>query len=207
MAWITALAGAVATWYSSQQQKKVAKKVGQQQDRLYGIQADTAEKLQPYILDYYGKAGEAFNPALSYYKSLASGNYSDALRTLSPQFASIGNKYRSLSTASSELNPRGGMSASYAAELPFREADEKQALLNSERSGAYGNLSRMAGLAADIGGSAAGHVSNAAAGAGNMLNNGVVLQQMLSGGADYSKYASDIGKAIGQWWQTKQAGK
>lgn len=198
MAWIAAVIGAAGSYLASQQQKKAAGKIGAQQDRLYGIQADTAERLQPYALDFYRQSADAFGPALSYYRAVAGGDRNRMLGALSPQLSQIGSKYRSILEASRALNPRGGRSAAFNAELPYRAGDEQQALVNTERSGAYGNLAKLAGLAGDLGAGAAGISTNAAAGASGMLNNAQIMQMMMSG--NQQQAYSEIGKALAAAW-------
>lgn len=198
MAWIAALIGAAGTYLSTQSAKKSAAKVGKQQDRLYGIQADTAERLQPYAFDFYRQSADSFGPALGYYKAVASGDRGRTLGALAPQFNQIGSRYRSTLQASRALNPRGGRSAAWNNELLYREGDEKQALLNAERSGAYGNLAKMAGIAGDLGAGAAGISTRAGEGAGSMLNN-ASLMQMMQSGKEADAYA-EIGKALAGAW-------
>ncbi len=194
MAWISAIVAAGAAYYQSQQQKKAAKKIGSAADRLYGIQADTAEALQPYAKEYYGRIGEGFNPAMAYYKALAGNDQTAIYGALAPQLEGIGNRYSNMLRASSELNPRSGASAAYNTDLMYRAGDERQALINSERSGAYGNLAKMAGLAADIGSGAAGGSTQAAMGAGGMFNN-AGLMSMLGGGNSAQAYG-DLAKSL-----------
>lgn len=189
-----AIIGAGATAYGAHQQNKAGGKIGRQQDRLYGIQADTAEALKPYALDFYRSAADAYNPAAAYYKAVAGGDRSRLLATLSPQLSQIGQQYGSLLNASRALNPRGGGSANFNQELIYRAGDEQQALINAERSGSYGNLAKMAGLAADIGSGAAGHATNAAAGASGMLNNAWLMQMMQSG--NQAQAYGELGKAL-----------
>lgn len=194
MAWIAALISAGVGLYSANQQKKVGQKVGAQQDRLYGIQADTAEALQPFARQFYQSASDAYNPALAYYQALASGDRSKILTALSPQLSSIGRKYQSIRDAQYALQPRGGGSAAFNTELAYRSGDEQQALINAEQSGAYGNLAKLAGLGADIGAGAAGISTNAAAGASGMLSN-AWLMQMMNKGQSAEAYG-EVGKAL-----------
>lgn len=196
---VAAVIGAAASLYAQHRSQQAAKKVGGQQDRLYGIQADTAEKLQPYALDFYKRSSEAADPALSYYRALASGDKSQIYGALSPELSNIGSKYRSLIGASSELNQRGGVSASYAAELPFKAADEQTSLVNGARASAYGNLSSLAGQFANVGAGAAGGSQNAAQGAGSTLNNAYIMSMINGQGAN--KAYGDVGNALAEMWK------
>lgn len=206
MAWIGALITAAGGLIAANQQKQAAKGIGRQQDRLYGIQANTAERLQPFAFDFYRQASDAYAPALAYYKAITSGDRNRVLSAVSPGLRDIGSRYRSISEASRALNPRGGRSAAFNAELPYRAGDEAQSLINTERSSGFANLAKMAGLAGDLGSSAIGNSSNAAAGASGMLTQGSLLQGQLAGaqGAAYG----DLGKALaGAWDAYKKRGQ
>lgn len=206
MAWIAALIGAAATYYGSQQQEKSTRRITDQQNRLYGIQADTMEKMQPFALDFYRQSADALSPALSYYRAIASGDRSRVMSALSPQLSGIGKKYRSILGASRQLNPRSGASANYNLDLMFREGDEKQALINSERAGSYANLAKMGGLFGDLGAGAVSGSVGAGNSAAGMLNNGWMMQ-MLNSQSMADAY-SQIGKAIsGMWGQDKNTGR
>lgn len=194
MAWIAALISAGVGLYSANQQKKAGQKVGRQQDRLYGIQADTAEALQPYSSKFYQSAWDTYNPARAYYEAIASNDRGKILGALSPQLSAIGQRYRSIRDAQGALQPRGGGSAAFNAELAYREGDEKQALINAERSGAYGNLGKLSGLAGDLGAGVAGISTNAAAGASGLLSNAFWMQQQNAAGQ--AKAYGEVGEAL-----------
>lgn len=215
MAWVVPLITAAYGAYSANQSKKSASKLGAQQDRLYGIQANTASMLQPYAKDFYARAADAYNPAAAYYRAVAGGDRQRLMSALSPELSSIGRRYGSLITASRDLNPRGGASAAYNTDLAFRAGDEQQALINNERQSAYGNLAKLAGLAGDLGAGAAGISTNAGMGAAGILSSSAALQRALA--RDQAAAYGQIGEAItkmfgrdaatGGWYVGSQPGR
>lgn len=192
MAWIAAVVGAAATYYGSQQQKKASKKVGHELDQLYGTQNSILQNLSPYISNFYRQANDNLAYPTAYYRALASGDTSRINEALAPQLRSIGAKYRSIADATGELMPRATGGA-YNVDLAYRAGDEEQALRSGEVSGAYGNLGKLAAVAGDLGGSAAGHAVSAGQAAGSLFNPSTL--GMLGGGGNANAYG-DLAKSL-----------
>jgi len=213
MAWIVALAGAAASAYSANKQAKSADKASGQMNELYGVQANNAKALSPYATDYFKKSQEAYAPAFAYYSSLASGDRSRMLSAVAPELKAIGGKYGSLVSATRELSPRGGASASYMTDLAFRSADEQQAYVNQQRVQAIANLVQMAGLAGNLGASAAGTSSSAASSASGLLANVYGMQSGAAANqaASYAQLGEALAGMFGQdtqgWYVGKQRGR
>lgn len=208
MTWAAVAVGAVgagATLIQNNKAQKNASKLGKEQDRLYGIQADTATKLQPYALDFYDRSKTAYDPAAGYYRAVAGGDRSRLMSALSPELSSIGRRYGSLITASRDLNPRGGASASYNTDLAYRAGDEQQALINQERQSAYGNLAKLAGVAGTLGAGAAGTSIDAGNSAAGILSSSAGLQAALA--KNTASAYGDVGYAISQMFKRGEDGK
>lgn len=196
MAWIGYLAGAALSYMGSRQAGKANEKAGAAANDLYGAQADLLKKLSPYALDYYKKSQEAYAPAFNYYSSVASGDRQAALGALAPELNAIGGKYRSMIDATRTLQPRGGASASFNADLAWRSADEQQALIGQKRAEAIANLVKMAGLAGDLGAGAAGTATNAGQGASGIL--GDIMRNNSATAAQQAAAYGEVGKALAQ---------
>lgn len=196
MAWIGYLAGAAATYMAGKQGADANKNAGAAANDLYGAQADLLKKLSPYAIDYYKKSQQAYAPAFNYYSSVASGDRQAVMGALSPELNAIGGKYRSMIDATRTLQPRGGASASYNADLAWRSADEQQGLINQRRAEAIANLVKMAGLAGDLGAGAAGTATNAGQGASGIL--GDIMRSNSSAAAQQAAAYGEVGKALAQ---------
>lgn len=189
-----AVLGAGATMVAANQQKQAAKPFIRAQTDLAHEQQLTAEQLRPYIGSFYTRAQEAYDPAAAYYKALASGNSNDINRAVAPQLSDIASKYRSIISATRQMQPRSGVSAAGNTGLAFQAADEAQAARNAAISSAYPNLVKMAGTASDIGAGAAGLSTRAGEGAsglfGTAMNSRNALAQSQMGA--YSQAARGL---------------
>lgn len=206
MSWVAVVGGVVSAGvglYSANQQKKAASKASSGVNALAGVQADTARTLQPYVGDFYSRAKRAYDPAFSFYSSLASGDRSKALSTLSPELNAIGSKYRSLANASGELNPRGGAGAAYNTDLAYRSGDEQQNLLNQSRTQGISGLVGLSQAAGQLGSSAAGGGTAAAGVGGNLFNLGYGMQR--SAAADMGASYDAIAGALMNAWSKYQS--
>lgn len=165
MAWIPAvisLIGAAAQYKSSRDANKIAGRIGDQQQRLYGIQADQLEKTAPYTLDFYRRAKESFDPAFKHYRTIAGGDRQAIAASLAPEREGIASRYRSMIEAHRALNPRGGAGAAFNADLTFRAMDDDQEMVSRARQNAIAQLMGLSGLAGNI-----------ASGAGSLVNQGI----------------------------------
>lgn len=191
---VGALISAYGAYRQRQAQKKAADQAREQMQPLYDVQAGLLKNLAPYAQGFYQRAQQAYDPAVAYYKAVASGDRNRILAATSPQTQQIGNKYNSVLQASRELNPRSGANSAYNADLAYKSADEQQALINQQQQSAYGNLSAMAGQAANMGGSASGQAINAGTGAGNAAGSvyGVGYGDANSQGQFYANIAKAL---------------
>lgn len=194
MAWIVALAGTALSAYGAKKQGDAAKEASKQGNQLYDAQAGLLKSLSPFAVDYFKKSQQAYAPAFNYYSGVASGDRQRVMSELAPELNAIGGKYRSLIDATRSLQPRGGASAGYNADLAFRAADEQQALISQRRAEAFANLVKMAGLAGDLGAGAAGNATNAGAGASGLLAS--ITQMNQSARAAQAKAYGELGEAL-----------
>lgn len=191
---ILALAGAGTQLYGARKGAKNAAKLSEQQNRLYGIQADLAERLSPYSMQFYKNAAGALGPALQNALAVTSNDRSRIMGAVAPGVRSIGDKYQSVTTANRELNRRGGASAAFNTELQYRAADDVQDLINRKRAAGWEDLLRISGLAGNLGASAAGQGVNAAMHGGNALNQMAATQHRTN--QDLTQAYNEVGKAI-----------
>lgn len=196
MAWLAYLASAAFSAYGANKSANANKGVNDAANDLYGTQARLLKAMSPYATDYYKKSQEAYQPAFNYYSQVASGDRQGVMGALSPELNAIGGKYRSLIDATRTLQPRGGASASYNADLAWRAADEGQSLIQQRRAEAIANLVKMAGLAGDLGAGAGGTATNAAAGASGILS-GIGTRNAQTA-AQQAAYYGDVGKSLAE---------
>lgn len=195
MAWIAYAASALASMYGANKSAQAAKKSTDAASQLYGVQANLLKALGPYSVNFYKKAQDAYAPAFQYYSSVAGGDRQKIMSSLAPELNAIGGKYSSLIDATRTLQPRGGASASYNADLVWRAADESQALINQRRAEAIANLVKLAGVAGDLGAGAGGTATNSGAGAGGLL--ATITNANASSAAQQAAMYGEVGKSIG----------
>lgn len=169
MSWIvpvaSAVIGAAGSYFSAKKSKDAANKLAGQQQPLIDVETQTAKSLQPYATGFYQRAQQAYDPAFKYYSSLMSGNRGDLVSALAPEISGINRSYQTAQQTAGELSPRGGASAAFLAEQPYRRASEVQALISGGRSGAASSLANLAQTAGSLGSGAAGNSLQAATGA------------------------------------------
>lgn len=203
MAWVApvvmAVAGAASSYHNGKQQQKAANKLNAQQQPLIDAQTGLVKSLTPYASQFYGRALQGYDPAFAHYRAIASGDRSQIMGALAPDIENIGTKYRSLMQATGELMPRGGRSASFNAEIPFRAADDTQALISGARETGYANLLKMAGTAGDLGAGAAGVSTKSGEGANALLSSNYNFGRQNA--ADQAANQKDIANLLFAAWQ------
>lgn len=145
-----------------------------------------ATDISPFATGFLGQAQDAFNTVLDYTNRLLSGNRDTVTETLGPEIQNIsdtfGNAYRNINT----LNPRSGAGAASAfTELPFRQAEAVQGLVQGVRPQAaqiQGNLAtNLASLGTGVAGAAGGLLSGSQAGTSGLLGYGLNANQQAFG--------------------------
>lgn len=201
MAWIAAVAG----YLSTQSAKKERERATASQDRLYGVQADTASKLQPYIGQFYDMAGGALKPGMDYWSSIMRGGRSNLTEMFAPEISETRDRFRMARDNSAMLMPRGGARASRMAEMGFDERDAIQSLFNNARSAAPGELARIASIAGTLGAGAGGISINAGNAASAMGMNTAALRNMYN--KQIQEGYGQIGESLWDIWKNRDKGE
>lgn len=94
-----------------------------------------------------GMGNQAINPVLNYWSSILSGNRGLATSALAPEISRIGQGYQQAGQTSAALNPRGGTSAEFNAELPFQQQRDVSSLFQQARPQA---ATQMQGLGTSL---------------------------------------------------------
>lgn len=100
----------------------------------------TAGNLLPQGQNLIGMGTSAQQPVLNYWASLLSGNRGMATSAAAPELFQIGRGYETAKSTSAALNPRGGPTAAFNAELPFAQQRDVSTLLQHARPEAATNL-------------------------------------------------------------------
>lgn len=87
----------------------------------------------------------AYHPVVNYLSELLSGNNAALTSAAGPEIFKIGEGYRTAGRTSAALNPRGGPSAEFSAELPWAQQRDITHLLQGLRPQAAGQLGSAAG--------------------------------------------------------------
>lgn len=94
---------------------------------------------------FLGAGRETLQQPIDYYTKILSGDRGAVTSALAPEISKIGEKYRTAERTSAALNPRGGPSAEFLAELPFQQQHDVTTLLQGARSDAAKTLPGLAG--------------------------------------------------------------
>lgn len=117
-------------------------------------QTDTlnaGQKMLPQGQGLVGMGAAGYQPVLNYWSRILSGNRGDATAALAPEISRIGEGYQAATNASAALNPRGGPSAEFNAELPFQQQHDVTTLLQQARPQAASGLLSGASQATSAG--------------------------------------------------------
>lgn len=198
MPWIvpvaSAVIGAVGSGYSANKSRQQAADLAKKQQPLIDVQAGTAKALQPYATGFYERAQKAYDPAFNYYHSLMSGSRADLVSALAPEIEGVNRRYANTTQIARELAPRGGASAEFNAEIPYKRAGEVQALISGGRSNAASALANLSQTAGSLGSGAAGGSLAGASGAAAGINSGYNAQQAAAAAqaAQYQQMAQAL---------------
>jgi hypothetical protein len=136
-----------------------------------------------------GSAG--YQPVLNYWSKILSGNRGDMMSAMAPEVNRIAEGYSAATNASSALNPRGGPSSEFNAELPFAQQRDVTNVLQQARPQAAAGL--LAG---------ANQTTNAGTGIFNAANNAILSstaagRDILSNQEAIRKQQTENSKSIG----------
>lgn len=98
-----------------------------------------------------GRAEEAWEPALGFFKALLYGDQEAMNQAIGPARSRIISQYDAARKQVAEFAPRGGGRSELLAELPFREAGEIGRLTQEARAGAAKDLTGLGALYGQLG--------------------------------------------------------
>jgi len=104
---------------------------------------------------------QGLQPSMNYWGSILSGNRSAVTSAMAPDISRIGQGYQTAAQTSAALNPRGGPSASFNAELPFQQQRDVSSLLQKARPQAAQQLGQLGQQATSAGAGLFGNAVNA----------------------------------------------
>jgi hypothetical protein len=122
-----------------------------------------------------GMGTGALQGPLNYYNSILNGNRGQVASALGPQLSQIGQGYQTAANTSAALNPRGGPSAQFNAELPFQQQRDVTQLFQQARPQA---AQALGGLGGQLISSGANSIYAATAAGRDILNQQENLRQL-----------------------------
>lgn len=90
-----------------------------------------------------GQGQGAVSQPLNYWSSILSGNKSGIASALAPEIGQISNGYNAAANTSAALNPRGGPSSTFLADLPFQKQRDVSTLFQTARPQAASGLASV----------------------------------------------------------------
>jgi hypothetical protein len=181
MSWgmtIAAVVSAGAAAYGSHKAGKEADKLKKQQQPLIDAQKKQLTDLQPFGKSFLQQGQANTDIVQNYLRQMASGNRNTTMQALAPEINAATQGQQGAVTAQRSLFPRGGQSASQAAQQPYQFQGMLNNLMFAQRPQAMQQLAQLGGNQASLGLGAYGQ------GAGltnNMLNYGLNAQQQMFG--------------------------
>jgi len=175
---IPAVIAAAAAVYGQHKASKEADKLRKQQQPLIDLQKQQAQELQPFGKSFLQQGQANTDIVQNYLRRLASGDRNLTMETLAPEINAATQGQQGAVTAQRNLFPRGGQSASAAAQQPYQFQGMLNNLMFAQRPQAMSQLAQLGGNQASLGLGAYGQ------GAGltnNMLNYGLNAQQQMFG--------------------------
>ena len=135
--------------------------------------------------------------ALKYWNTLATGDRTAMSTTLAPEISQIGQGIQSATDTTSQFAPRGGARTATLANLPYNQQGQVSSLYQTLRPAAVSQLQGLGTTLADLGNTALGGSSSAAAsGANSYLNLINTLQGIRQ---NQQATAANIGTGLYQW--------
>ena len=155
---------------------------------------DLSKGLVPQGQNLLDLSGKTFNPVVDYWANILSGNRGAMTSVLAPEIQRIGEGYRTAARTSAALNPRGGPSASYLADLPFQQQRDVSSLMQTMRPAAASNLLETGRTISSTGSNIISNAINALYGS-TTAGRGVLDYQLRKTEQDRS-LGRDIGRGI-----------
>lgn len=178
MAFIPALIGLAAAIYGQHQANKQADKLRNQQQPLLDQEKQNLGFLQPFGQQMAQQGQGNMGMVQNYLQRLMSGDRNLTMQTLAPEINSLTQGYQGATSAARGMFPRGGQTASQAAQLPYQMQGNINNLLFSARPQAAQQLGQLGGNQASLG---LGALGQGAGLTNNMLNYGLNAQQQMFG--------------------------
>jgi hypothetical protein len=199
-----AVIGAGATVYGAHQANKQAQKLRNQQQPLIDLQKQQLADLQPFGKSFLQQGQANTDIVQNYLRQLASGNRNTTMQALAPEINAATQGQQGAVAAQRGLFPRGGQTASQAAQTPYQFQGMLNNLMFAQRPQAMQQLAQLGGNQASLGLGAFGQ------GAGltnNMLNYGLNAQQQMfgQGAAIGQGISSMIGPFMQYYMMNRQA--
>ena len=140
---IRLVGGSLLSKKSGESGQRAQQQALDQQKRLSDLGIGYAEKVFPYGMDLANRGLGEIQPALDFYRSILSGDRTEAMRTLAPETSRIGEGYNQALQSSRELIPRGGGGSAMRAEIPYRREADISNLISGFRSQAPAQLASI----------------------------------------------------------------
>ena len=184
MAWVPAITagiGLVSSYMGSKSADRRASRDRAQSTRLMNEQARQADQSRA---DYLGITGKYLDPAAKYWQTLLNGDRKALDTALAPEISQINAANAQAKREAVEFAPRGGLTASMMANMPFQQAAQVNNLYTSARPAAAQQLASLGGVAGQLAMGQSQAASSALAGASGTYSN---LLNYLGG--QYGAYA------------------
>ena len=184
----TIAAGALsagATAYGSHQANKNARQLKNQQQPLVDQQMANLKFLQPYGEQLANQGQGNMGLVQDYLRKLMSGDRGLTMQTLAPEINALTQQYQGATSAARGMYPRGGQTASQAAQLPYQLQGNINNLLFSARPQAAQQLGTLGSNQASLG-------------LGALGQGGGLTNSMLGYGLQAQNQMFGQGAAIGQ---------
>lgn len=183
--WIPALASVVAGWWGQKQSNKEAAKLRKSQQPLIDSQTENQQLLKQWAQGLFPQGQQNLNLVQSYLRPQVTGDRNATLSALAPEINALTQRQQGSVQAQRGMFPRGGPTASAAAQQPYQFQGDLNNLLFSARPMAAQQLGQLGSNQASMGLSALGQ------GAG-------LTNSMLGYGLDAQRQVFGQGMQLGQ---------
>lgn len=179
MAFLAPIVAAVVSGiFAKQQADKNRQQLQKTQQPFLDLQKQNLQFLQPYGQQLAQSGMGNLNEVQSYLQRLMSGDRGLTMQTLAPEINSLTQQYQGSVGAARGLYPRGGQTASQAAQLPYQMQGNINNLLFSARPQAAQQLGQLGSNQASLGMGALGQGGGLT---NSMLNYGLNAQNQMFG--------------------------